>query len=377
MSVAATDHSRPLRVGIVGIGTYAMGTNVPNLRRTGRAEVVAIARRDPLRLRIAQEALGVPQAYTDWQDLIERAEIDAVVVGTPHHAHARPTIAALDRGLHVLVDKPLALTSADARAMVEAGDRAAAHGRVLVVGYANRLNGLWRAAKQALAAGEIGTVRQVCVAWASDHRWFWEAETLPEAFVRAQAGRGVPEPFFGDRRLEADWRREPDKMGGGMFADRGAHNVNVALWLADAAPAEVVAFGENAGLPVECFLTVQGRLDNGVLVSFAAASGVAGGNELRVLVFGDRGTMEVTGQGTSPTAVVLHRDGASRTLAPLGPSMNAAEHFVACALDGAANLSPAPDAARAVAFAEATYRSLAARQPVAAESPSPRPPPSP
>ena len=62
---ASAGSDRVLRVGVIGIGTYAFGTNVPNLHKTGRVQVVAIARRVPDRLRIAQEALDVPQAYTD------------------------------------------------------------------------------------------------------------------------------------------------------------------------------------------------------------------------------------------------------------------------------------------------------------------------
>jgi len=108
-----------LRVGIIGAGLRALFLT-PELRATGRAEVVAICRRNPERLAMAQKALSVSKVYTDWREMLDQAELDAVIVSTPHHYHAEPAIAALERGLHVSVEKPMALTSKDAWAMVDA-----------------------------------------------------------------------------------------------------------------------------------------------------------------------------------------------------------------------------------------------------------------
>ena len=95
---------RTLKVGIIGIGWWALTRHVPRLRETGKAEVVAVARRNAAALADAQEATGAAGAYTDWQRLLEHPGLDAVIVATPHHAHAAPTLAALARGLHVLVE---------------------------------------------------------------------------------------------------------------------------------------------------------------------------------------------------------------------------------------------------------------------------------
>ena len=96
--------------------------HVPDLRKTGRAEVAAIARRNPERLARMQETLQVDRAFTDWRQMLDQADLDAVIVCTPHDAHTEPTLAALARGLHVLVEKPMALRSLDARAMIEAAE---------------------------------------------------------------------------------------------------------------------------------------------------------------------------------------------------------------------------------------------------------------
>jgi predicted dehydrogenase len=153
-----SDHK--LRVGVIGIGGFASIVHVPNLRKTGRAEIAAICRRNPKRLAGLKEELGVERAYTDWRQMLADVELEAVIVSTPHNAHTAPTLAALERGLHVLVEKPMALTSEDARAMVTAAER---EERVLTVGCSSRGDSIWRTARRKLQEGLIGTLRQISV----------------------------------------------------------------------------------------------------------------------------------------------------------------------------------------------------------------------
>lgn len=160
-----------LCIGIIGIGIWAVMSHIPNLRKSGRAEVVAITRRNPERLAMAKEALNVAAACTDWHEMLDRETLDAVIVCTPHHAHREPTIAALERSLHVLVEKPIALKAHDAWAMINAAEQA---NRVLMVGYDSRTKAMWRAAKQALEAGAIGKIQQVNLASAIDRTFWWD-----------------------------------------------------------------------------------------------------------------------------------------------------------------------------------------------------------
>ena len=77
-----------LRVGIVGVGMFAIYFHAPQLRATGRAETTAIYRRSPERLAIARDALQVDAVYTDWRTMLYTGALDAVVVSTPHHYHS-------------------------------------------------------------------------------------------------------------------------------------------------------------------------------------------------------------------------------------------------------------------------------------------------
>src|SRR5512141_1875747 len=158
-----------LRVGIIGIGAYAASMHVPELRATNRAEVVAACRRDPKLLALTQQELDIPEVYTDWREMLAQSALDAVVVSTPHNLHVEPTLAALERGLHVLLEKPIATSVADARAIVEATRKS---DRVVMVGTNRRGMPAWRAIKRVLAEGRIGTVRQLSNRTCFDGRIF-------------------------------------------------------------------------------------------------------------------------------------------------------------------------------------------------------------
>ncbi len=109
-----------LRVGVIGAGFYATIAHIPALRATGRADVVAVSRRNPDRLALIQKELDIPAGYTDWREMLDKSALDAVVVTTPHNLHVAPALAALDCGLHVLLEKPAADTIEGAQTLAAA-----------------------------------------------------------------------------------------------------------------------------------------------------------------------------------------------------------------------------------------------------------------
>lgn len=340
-----------LRVGIIGIGMFAVYNHVPQLRATGRAEVVACARRNPERLKMAQQALQIEHGYADWRQMLAEEKLDAVVVSTPHNAHVEPTVAALERGLHVLVDKPMALTSADAWTMVEAAAKA---NKVLMVS-GSRIEEKWQTVKQQIQAGVIGRVQQINWAVSTYRRWFWEAESIPADIMALFDTIGMPRAFYGDWQ---DWHRDPAQMGGGAFPDMGIYCLDMILWLAGAPAVDVVAFTKNAGLPVESFVNLQARLANDVLVTMTFADAVPQ-NILSVdqhlMIVGDQGVLTDDAEG----AIWLHRDNQRRKLDVTLPDTSMSAAFLTTILDGQPNLSPAQEAAYTVELMEATYRSAA------------------
>lgn len=344
-----------LRIGVIGIGLYATMVHVPQLREMANAEVVAICRRSPDKLAISQKLLGINETYTDWREMLASSRLDAVIISTPHHIHAEQAIEALNRGLHVLVEKPMALTRKDAQAMIDAAERA---NRILMVGYNRRFESSWRTAQQAIAENAIGLVRQITLQLALHRRWYWEEKQIPpDVLSRLKKATQWPDEFFTDVEKGSDWHADPTASGGGMFSNSGTHLVDLILWLAGAPPVQIVAFSDSLGCPTECLLAIQAQLKNGVQVSIASADVPSGGfgGQGRLTVVGDSGML--TYDFAQPTEIWLHRDGESEKVVPSLPNTSVVENFVDVITKGSPNLCSGQDAISAVCFTEGVYRS--------------------
>jgi UDP-N-acetylglucosamine 3-dehydrogenase len=364
--------AQKLRVGIIGIGSFAVEVHVPELRATGRAEVVAACRRDARLLTLAQQELHIPEVYTDWREMIAHTALDAVVVCTPHNLHREPTLAALERGLHVLLEKPIATTVVDAQAIVAAAHKS---GRVVMVGTNARGMPSWRALKRVLAAGQIGTLRQVSARIFFDGRIFRQKLPIAASVLRAWSQTPLKEEVSRNQMSPDTWRSDPEQMGGDMFIDVGAHHVDILLWLAGAPAAEVVAFIPNQYPARAAIITAQARLTNGVIASITFNDNIALGDEFAfrgnggLAVCGDGGviTGEWTSFGGDLGAIWVEQNDKRQQIAIDGDTISIAAAFVATILDGAPNIAPVDDAAQAVAFIQGAYQSASEGRVVAIE----------
>jgi predicted dehydrogenase len=161
----------------------------------------ALCGRDAGRVAEAAHRLGWESTETDWTRLVARDDIDLVDVCTPGDTHAEIAIAALEAGKHVLCEKPLANTVAEAQAMAAAADRAAAKGVLAMVGFTYRRVPAIALAKQLVDEGRIGDVRHVRAQYLQD--------------------------WIADPAAPMSWRLEKDKAGSGALGDIGAHIVDL------------------------------------------------------------------------------------------------------------------------------------------------------
>jgi len=187
-----------VKVGAVGLG---MGRHiVKELDEVPEAEVVAVCDSNPALLKQRAEELGVSRTFTDYDEMLEKAELDAMVVALPNHLHASMSIKALERGLHVFCEKPLARTAEEVREVVEAAKKA---DRIVMVDFTMRF---WPHARFLKAAIDEGRVGDVYFA-----RTWWTRN------------RGIPKPgtWYGQRELS----------GGGPLVDIGVHRLDLTLWL--------------------------------------------------------------------------------------------------------------------------------------------------
>jgi len=196
-----------LRFGILSTADIAVRKVIPGMRRSALGEVVAIASRDGERAAAVAHELRIPRAHGSYEALLADPDVDAVYIPLPNHLHAEWAIAAVQAGKHVLCEKPLAMTSADAERMEAAASAAGVH---LMEAFMYRHHPSWLAALDLVATGRIGTLRAV-------HSWFSYANDDPTNI------------------------RNIRTMGGGALYDIGCYNVSLSRLLFCAEPVSVAA----------------------------------------------------------------------------------------------------------------------------------------
>lgn len=199
MSAAQTTKgTRKLRVGVVGLGIGRM--HIEGWREHAQVEVVAIADADARRLEQVGEQFGIAGRHASAAAMLEAHTLDAVSICTPNKYHRELTLLALERGCHVLCEKPMAMNAAEGREMLEAAQRA---GRRLMINFSYRFSAQSRALKAQVDAGVFGEFYFGRSVW---HR------------RRGMPGFGG---WFGSKAL----------AGGGPLIDLGVHRLDLALWL--------------------------------------------------------------------------------------------------------------------------------------------------
>lgn len=192
-----------LRIGIIGCGGIANGKHMPALKKIPEAEMAAFCDLVPERAQKAAAEYGAPGAkvYTDYKALLADGAIDVVHVCTPNRSHSFITVDALEAGKHVMCEKPMAKTYADAQKMLEAARRT---GKKLTIGYQNRQNNASRYLKRVCEAGELGEIY----------------------YAKAHAIRRRAVPTWGVFLDEYE-------QGGGPLIDIGTHALDLTLWMMD------------------------------------------------------------------------------------------------------------------------------------------------
>lgn len=223
-----------LRVGILGCGAVA-GFHAGRLATLDEVQIVGLVDPNPQSIERLRERVpldGVP-AFGEPAELYQGVEVDAVVIATPHTLHHPMIMRALERGLHVLCEKPLACTPEETRDIAAA---AAASGLTVTIGYQRRFDPGYTYMRGVIERGDLGELRAVSIT--CGQHW--------------------------DEWTRSGWRQVPELSGGGMLMDTGSHMVDLLCWLVDRPFGRVQALIENRGRPVEIDTTAVIAFDGGV-----------------------------------------------------------------------------------------------------------------
>jgi predicted dehydrogenase len=189
----------PVKIGIVGAGAIAVYGHIPSFQAAPGAQIVAICDTNLERAQAAAAKFGIPAAYSDYREMFDKAKPDAISIGVPNALHAPVALAALERGLHVLCEKPMATSVADGEAMVAAAKKA---GKVLAVNMSNRPRPEVLYLRQLVGEGRFGKV----------------------SYALGRMIRRTGIPGFGS------WFTRRELSGGGALMDIGVHMLDMVLY---------------------------------------------------------------------------------------------------------------------------------------------------
>ncbi|TNB76686.1 Gfo/Idh/MocA family oxidoreductase [Arthrobacter sp. BB-1] len=283
-----------LRVAMIGYG-FMGAAHSQGWRTAPRVfdlpaepDMAVIVGRNAEAVAAAAHKWGWAEAATDWREVIMRDDIDVVDIVTPGDSHAEIAIAALEAGKHVLCEKPLANTVAEAEAMAEAAERAAARGVRAMVGFTYRRVPAVTLLRDLIAEGAVGTINQVRASYRQD--------------------------WLVDPKMPLAWRLQKEHAGSGALGDIGAHAIDLAQFVTglnlekvsgtiDTIVRERPLLDSGSGLSgragsgygqvtVDDIAIFTGRFESGALASFEASRFATGRkNALQIEVSGDKGAL--------------------------------------------------------------------------------------
>ncbi|MGO4567293.1 Gfo/Idh/MocA family protein [Rhizobium sp. 2YAF20] len=256
--------SGPLGVAIIGCGL--IGQKRAKALGAG-GKLIACADKDLSRAEYLAGSQGA-RVFANWREALLLADVDLVIVATLHDSLAEITLAAIEAGKHVLVEKPAARTSAELKPVIEA---AARRGAKVHVGFSHRYHRALRRAKEIADAGEIGELM----------------------FIRARYGHG------GRLGYDREWRANPELSGGGELIDQGPHLIDLSRWF-------LGEFSEIQGFAHTYFWDMPVD-DNGFMIlktpkkmaAFLHVSCTEWKNTFSMEIYGKVGKLEISGLGGS------------------------------------------------------------------------------
>ncbi len=295
-----------LSIGVIGTGKIVERGHLPGFAEDERCKVTAIAGRNTSRLDELGRDFDIQKTYPDWRAMIEEEELDAVSIATPPFLHAEMSIAAMQAGIDVLVEKPVTSSIEELEAMVACAEE---HGRIGMVEQTLRYNPVFEAAHKLIQEGAIGEITRIHGAllnrgprsWAPDSTWFFDTKL----------------------------------SGGGLLLDSGVHVVDLIRHFTGANFSELrgdLVYMDEEGIEEEAILI--GELASGIQASVNLSWHVDPAQSI-LSVFGSQGHMQINVQAPDP--IILYQgDIVTR------PSVEASSiygscyrHFIDCCLDRA------------------------------------------
>jgi predicted dehydrogenase len=337
-----------VRIGFVGCGWWATSAHMPAVQAREDAEIVALAEPNAARLSAAADRFGVETTFSSAEELLDGAAVDAVVIAVPNSLHFPVAELALERGKHVLLEKPMVLDPADGQALIALTRQ---RGVELVIGYPLHFNPQALALRQAISSGRIGAIEHVSCLYASVVRELYRGrpESYRDLFSYSLHG---PAPETYD---------DPTLAGGGQGQSQLTHALGLLLFLTGLRTEKVAAFNSSFELAVDLTDALAVRFEGGATGAIGSTGSVLPSHEeiVRYEIFGRDG--HIVFDVNRGLAEIYDAEGVERlpeiTIEERIPNRAPVDNLVELAQGRGTNGSPPEIGLAAVEIVDLMYRS--------------------
>jgi predicted dehydrogenase len=351
-----------IKVGIIGTGGIAQTVHIPNFKKVENVEVSAIADINKEKIQYVAKKFGIKQTFTEWEKLMD-SDIDAVVICSPNAFHAEQSIKAMEKGKHVLCEKPVCLTAREVKSVFSVSEKT---GKKFMAAFPRRFSGEAKVLKPMIDNGDFG-----------------EIYYIKAGYLRR---RGIPGlgTWFTNKKL----------AGGGPMMDVGVHMLDLVMYLSGAPMPEIIIGslynkfkdsatdggwppaetrkGDKASGKMEVEELAAGfvKLSNGATLFIEASW--AGNSEvgLKGSLFGTRAGVQIPDplDSKNPLRIYSENRGVLTDTIPAVPASNAfqeeAEHFIECIRENREPITKKHEILSVVSIIEGIYKSAETGKPV-------------
>ena len=248
-----------IRMGFIGCGGNGSG-HVRRLNELPDVEIVALTETSDASMARMYERVpemkNVP-AFSNYRKMLDAVEMDAVGISTPHTLHFEQIMASLEKGLHVLTEKPMVCTVDHAKGVIAKAEEV---GKVLMISYQRHFSPTFRYVRNQIQAGEMGKVQFISALQCQD--WY--------------------------RGTRGKWRQQLALSGGGQLNDSGSHLLDIILWMTDLEVDQVSAFIENFESEVDINAAMSIRFTNGAMANLSIVGNSPGGMWEDITIWGEK-----------------------------------------------------------------------------------------
>ena len=355
------------RTAAIGTGWWSTVAHIPTLQKHPQAELVSIADVRPDVLETVSKHYSIANTYTDFLDMISTEHLDGVTIAVWHAAHYEVAKACLEKGLHMVLEKPMVLQATHAKELVEIATQ---NNLEIIMSYPWNFMPQTVRAREVIRSGVLGEIHYISNTFASEPLYLYRGDD------RADEVPGMY-PVIGPGDVYSD----PVRSGGGQGHLQVTHSAALMFFLTDLKPVSVIAAMDNLDVKVDVVNSMIVKMDNGSLATVGSTGGVVGGDgKLDIQIYCENGFIDLDYIASTGTIHYNDRDAEdispdldelNRSIAPEiadSPGAGAAypAHLPAVNLieiinNGAKNRSPGECGWRTVEMLDAAYRSVASQ----------------